>query len=507
MEIELVEEANNPMRAEPDDASDAAAPRDASEDVEDAGDASPQIATLRGLILPIYAPGILYAIARSVGFPLVPILARRTLGIDDRSLGLALAAQGVGKVVTNAWAGALQRRVGDKGVSLCGGVATCLACLGLGVCRDFAGLCAAEVALGAAMSLMQIGRQSWMRVSVMDDLRGRAMAQLGAWVRVANVVGPLMGGAVASKLDARAGLLIASIFAALGTLATFFGMRGDAFAKDESQEEDSLCGAYAEVCSKHGGALASTATFGFFMFTLRNARQLLLPLAALELGAGPAVVSGCVAASFVTDAAVGMTVAGALMDRCGRKPAGFAATALLAAGFAALAAALFDGTRPKTHALVFVHVAAAVIGAGNGCSSGLVMAMSTDVAPAALRGPFLGLFRVFSDAGIVVGSAAVGSLADAADVEAAASATAMAALATLGVLYCCVAETRPGARRKRRGSTAGKPYAMLDVSDDDDFDDDDEFGGAFEPDDDDDDTPGLVAPEDPPDPDRAEEEA
>lgn len=206
-------------------------------------------------------------------------------------------------------------------------------------------------------------------------------------------------------------------------------------------------GTTASRRQRKGGrrAAAAVGTLGSRRFTLRNARQLLLPLAALELGAGPAVVSGCVAASFVTDAAVGMTVAGALMDRCGRKPAGFAATALLAAGFAALAAALFDGTRPKTHALVFVHVAAAVIGAGNGCSSGLVMAMSTDVAPAALRGPFLGLFRVFSDAGIVVGSAAVGSLADAADVEAAASATAMVALATLGVLY----------RRPARESNAG----------------------------------------------------
>ena len=73
------------------------------------------------------------------------------------------------------------------------------------------------------------------------------------------------------------------------------------------------------------------------------------------------------------------------------------------------------------------------------------MTLSTDIAPRDLRGPFLSLFRLVSDAGILVGSAVVGVVSDAFALHVACSATAVAALVAIAFLACCVKETRPPA--------------------------------------------------------------
>ena len=116
--------------------------------------------------------------------------------------------------------------------------------------------------------------------------------------------------------------------------------------------------------------------------------------------------------------------------------------------------------------------------------------MSTDLAPEDLRGPFLAMFRVVSDTGIILGSFAVGAVSESYALHAACSGAAVLALATLAFLYCAVAETRPpppappddddprdapsllsaAKARVRAATPRARPatYAILSPDDDDD---------------------------------------
>ena len=74
---------------------------DADEPSDVARAPTPRIGTLAALALPLYLPSTLFSMAKAITVPLVPLLARRTLGLDDRAIGVALSAQGVGKVACN----------------------------------------------------------------------------------------------------------------------------------------------------------------------------------------------------------------------------------------------------------------------------------------------------------------------------------------------------------------------------------------------------------------------
>jgi MFS family permease len=94
--------------------------------------------------------------------------------------------------------------------------------------------------------------------------------------------------------------------------------------------------------------------------------------------------------------------AGHVMDRHGRR--GVAVVSLLLMGGALLLMPLAQGTTA-------LLVAAAVVGVGNGLSSGLVMTLGADHSPPAARAHFLGLWRLMSDIGSTCGPALLSALA------------------------------------------------------------------------------------------------
>src|SRR5690606_1789217 len=72
---------------------------------------------------------------------------------------------------------------------------------------------------------------------------------------------------------------------------------------------------------------------------------------------------------------------------------------------------------PLTATVAGITWVAMLIGLGNGMGSGILMTLGSDVAPPAARAKFLGIWRLFQDAGgaagplVVAGGAALGSLA------------------------------------------------------------------------------------------------
>jgi MFS family permease len=99
------------------------------------------------------------------------------------------------------------------------------------------------------------------------------------------------------------------------------------------------------------------------------------------------------------------------MDRFGRLWAALPAMVLMGAGFIALAF-----THDLDSSAMWFAMFAAVLGVGNGLSSGILLTLGADVAPRADPAPFLGSWRTLTDAGgaisplLVSGITAVSSL-------------------------------------------------------------------------------------------------
>jgi len=273
------------------------------------------------------------------------------------------------------------------------------------------------------------------------------MALLGATTRAASVVGPLLGAALASGLSTRAGLLLAPAGCVLAAMTTAVTMASNEAA---TEKQGSTLGAISEVLRHHCAPLSRAATFGLLLFVSRTARDVLLPLLTLHLNHGAVVAGAVVAVSYSVDAVLGTFVAGPLMDRFGRKASAFASTAGLFLGFGAVYLALSAIDREdRTAQLAAIYASAALLGAGNGFSSGLVMTISTDLAPADNRAAFLSLFRVISDSGVILGSALVGAVANAFSLKLAALLNAGVAALTLLFVLCFLQETKPPPREKK----------------------------------------------------------
>jgi MFS family permease len=85
---------------------------------------------------------------------------------------------------------------------------------------------------------------------------------------------------------------------------------------------------------------------------------------------------------------------GQVMDRFGRLWAALPAMILMGAGFLAL-----SFTHELSSAELWFGVFAAVLGVGNGLSSGILLTLGADVAPKNDPAPFLGSWRTLTDSG------------------------------------------------------------------------------------------------------------
>ena len=94
--------------------------------------------------------------------------------------------------------------------------------------------------------------------------------------------------------------------------------------------------------------------------------------------------------------------AGKVMDRYGRMWVAVPAMLLMGLGLIAV---------PFTSGIVTFALAAALMGLGNGMSSGLVMVLGADASPNVGRASFLGVFRLLADLGLGAGPLLLGGVA------------------------------------------------------------------------------------------------
>ncbi|MDD9985494.1 MAG: MFS transporter [Spirochaetaceae bacterium] len=398
---------------------------------------------MRGLMVPVFLPVLLESAGVAAIFPFIPLLAVE-LGAGFAGAGAAFALHGLGGMVIAVPIGLACARFGEKRLQASAGVALAGCCAGIALVDAASAFGALLLGIGACHGAWMLARLAWMSRAASPQLRGRALATTGGVTRIGSLIGPIAGGFIGDRFGLQAIFVVPIVLALVASalmmrLMPSFPPQG--IAAVAGRRGGALGGLWRELRS--GRRILTTAGAAMVALSvLRTSRRLIVPLWGAYIGLD-VVEIGLVAGLTAGMEIVMFLPAGIVMDRFGRRFASAPATLLLAVGLAAT---------PLTQSFAAL-LAVGLIGAvGNGLGSGINMTYGADLAPAGRTGQFLGLWRLISDIGSVVGPTVAGVAAAA--LSLAGSALAVGVLGLAGaVAFALLPE--PAEQRRRADAAAG----------------------------------------------------
>ncbi|MFG6476397.1 MFS transporter [Microbacterium sp. P06] len=362
----------------------------------------------------IYGPTLLFALGEGAVIPLIPIIASR-LGADIALAALVASALVVGQLCGNIPAGWAVARFGERLTMGVAGVIALTAVVGLVLAPTLVLFAIAVFVIGLCAAAFGLARHSFMTTRVPLSFRARALSLLGGTFRLGMFVGPFIAaGLLAVFGNEQAAiwffgvcLVAAVLLVLLGTDPELALTQGAADAAPPAVGEDTgepVTGAVPTAGQevrigvfrtmwRHRNVLARLGLAAASLSALRSARQVVLPLWGVSIGLDAPTIALVVGISGAIDFAL-FYASGQVMDRFGRLWAALPAMIVMAAGFFALSVT-HDTVNPEMWFAMF----AAVLGLGNGLSSGILLTLGADVAPPADPAPFLGSWRTLTDAG------------------------------------------------------------------------------------------------------------
>ena len=350
----------------------------------------------------VYVPSVMLAIGEGMLVPVLPLYVA-ALGAPFWLVGLVLAAESLGMLIGDVPAGALLRRLDRKVTMLVGVAVVGVAVTATAFVEGVAAVLVLRLLAGLGAALWGISRHAFLTTAVPAPQRGRAIAAFGGAQRVGLLIGPALGGLVAATggYDA-AFLTYGAIAAAAFVVCAVFLERAQRPSTVPTRHVGSLA-AIAAVVREHRRVLVVAGAGQFMAQGIRSGRKIVLPLfGATVLGLSVEQVGWIVSIGAAFDVAL-FPLAGWVMDRYGRKHAIVPSFLLQAVGMALV---------PLAGGFVGLAAAAALIGFGNGLSSGTMMTVASDLAPDDAVGEFIGVWRLLGDGGLMGGPVVVGALAD-----------------------------------------------------------------------------------------------
>lgn len=319
-------------------------------------------------------------------------------------VSIVLTAAAVGGLVANVPGGALVQRYGEWRGFLGGMV---LSGLGLAALASTTGLVLAFVAClvaGAGQSVRLLARQSYARRIFGPNVRGRLLSMYGGLGRVSLLIGPLLGGFLGEAIGFRGAFGVAGALMGSAVIAALLAGQGPHGGPGVAVQTR-LWRSTADIVRRHGRIIGLVGIGQLGGSVIRVGRLILIPLYAEEIGLDLSDVGVTVAIAGGLDLLL-FPAAGWIMDRFGRLYAIVPSFAIMSAGLAVL---------PFADTFTGLSLAALLIGFGNGIGSGTMLTVSADLAPADNPAGFLGVLRLLSDLGRMIGPLAVGIVAANAD--------------------------------------------------------------------------------------------
>ncbi len=361
----------------------------------------------------LYIPGFFVSLGFSIVSPIISDYARSF----DVPLGVAaliVTANAVGRLVADIPVGTLCDRIGRRPLALAGPLLISVSAVLCGLAQNFYELLAYRAIGGVAMSMWMIARQSMIADSIDPSVRGRILSTFMSVNMIGSATGPAVGGFIYDLWqDYRAPFF----FYGASTFVSFIACL--LLVKETAAPHQRAAEAATSAHASHSmRAILTYMNFTILIAAFANfsnhirfaARGFLIPLFGYDM-------------LFLSKSEVGVILSfssliniilavpgGMIVDRFGRKIGIVSSLFASAAAYALI---------PQSQDFISFLLMVALLGVAGGIGGGATMALATDLAPAHLRGAFLGLWTTVGDIGSAVGPIISGSIADLAGLTAA----------------------------------------------------------------------------------------
>ena len=354
--------------------------------------AGDRVSRTRSVVVAVVVSTFFVGFGGGVVFPILPNLGT-VIGISPFLVGVILSANRFTRIVANAPAGSLIDRVGTRKPLVAGmlieGVGTLGYVVAMGSPLPEAWFLGARIVWGLG-SAMVFATAYTIAADVSDEgSRGTSMGVVRGGIMLGFPSGLVMGGVVSDVYGITVAFGVAAALALFATLVAYALV-----------PETHVSGTRNAVRPWELDTSVPTLTVGlvnfaiFFVYlgALFATLVLFLDRNGLSVwGYGPQGMSGLLMAVTVFSATVFTIGGGKISDASGsRMPTLGAFLAVMAAGFLVLSMA---GTLPM------LVVACVLIGAGQGGTSGPLMALLADLTPGERTGRAMGTNNVFGDLG------------------------------------------------------------------------------------------------------------
>ncbi|MGI6381297.1 MAG: MFS transporter [Anaerolineae bacterium] len=384
------------------------------------------------LILPFYVPSVILFLGTGIIIPVLPLYAE-SFGVSYGWVGAVASAQALGMLVSDLPCGVLLRRLGQKRSLVLGTAVMVLFFVAQSWASSVQEAFAYRFLAGFGVALFGVARHAYISEHASAANRGRAMALFGGLMRVDRLLGPLLGGYIALATGLRVPFLVAGLISLVALLCILlFVPRDVGSGPREAKPPQAPAISLGQLLRGQAAILAPAGIGHILVQMIRSGRDTVIPLyAANALGLDVAQVGLLVGIASAVEMVMFLP-AGWIMDKRGRKYSFVPSFGIQALAMAAV---------PLTGSFAQLLACATAIGMANGLSSGGMMTLGADLAPPDARGEFLGVWRLIGDVGATGGPAAVGFVADALVLPAAALVLASAGLGAALIFAFFLPET------------------------------------------------------------------
>ncbi len=388
----------------------------------------------------------LVIMVNQIGFglivPVTPIYAQ-TFGVNDAAIGLVVSIYGLGRMLFSVPVGQAADRFGRKRVILLGTLLTCVGSLFCGLATSFTMLLIFRFISGMGSTAVITGTQIVVADVATRENRGRLMSTYQGFFSFAVGIGPSIGGVVALWYGFRAPFFV---FAGLTLIAGAIAMA----TLPDTRARRASTGVAGGVVDNRKIVWILLRNYGFLTVALVDLAAAfnrtggvfnVVPILGVErLTLTTAAIGFAITIGNLCNLGI-VSVAGIMVDRYGRK------AVIVPSGL--VSALAFVGFATTTSYPIFV-LSAVLWGIGAALGASGSAAYAADQAPPGGNGITMGIYRMLSDLGYVVGPTLLGAVADATGPEAAMLGSAGFALFAVLPFFVLAPETVTRGRRLPR---------------------------------------------------------
>jgi MFS family permease len=352
-------------------------------------------------VVNLSAVTFLVLLGLSMVAPILPAYAE-SFDVSYTLVGFVISSFALTRVFVDIPAGLLSRRHDKKIIMISGLVLLSTSSVLAGLATDYFVLVIARMIEGAGSALYVTSATVFLAQISGEEKRGQWMSLYMGLLLLGSIFGPTFGGFIADAFDISAPFFAYAIVAGLAIIPTLVlpsipnSANGSASMSARSVLKD-----MRTVITHPSFIFAIVATFTLF-FARTGVRNTLVPLfSGNNLGLDSGGIGWILTLAAISTAFT-ITPMGGVSDRIGRR-----IPLVLCLFLTAVVTVLIPFSDNVTTLTLYMIVYGAVIGL-----SGPMAAYVTDVSPQDKLEISMGLYRVFSDIGYVIGPLLLGYLAD-----------------------------------------------------------------------------------------------